>query len=418
MDYIDRLHLSPSVSNPFSPTQSAEYGYNAGAISKGVRNTYIGFQVAMASKTGNDNVMMGCNTGSKHRGGQNVVIGNFNTPILSGNNNVIVGHASCIAMTAASNNTCIGSMCSPNAGTHDNTCVGTANTFRSNNSIVVGASNQVYATNAIVLGNGANVVNNDSVRVGDTTHNDVSICGIITGSRADVAVNANLFVTANLGVVGVATLPEIAMNNWRITTERADANSTNLDFSSQYNRVFFDEAFEPGVLNFTGQHRCVTDLAACADLVGKIVRATGEYQNLDGDARPTIDESVPVVALTAGKRDNAVFGVISAFKLGRFKIGNLAFDVPMTRVRAVVNSVGEGGVWVCDEEGDLRNGDLVTSSSLPGIGCRQVRACSHGDDVLRACTVAKITCDCFFTDSDVLHGGGPHRLRFVGCVYK
>ena len=50
-----------------------------------------------------------------------------------------------------------------------------------------------------------------------------------------------------------------------------------------------------------------------------------------------------------------------------------------------VASVGEGCVLICDINGELQNGDLVVSSYINGYGMKQ------DDDLMRSCTVAKIT---------------------------
>ncbi len=48
-----------------------------------------------------------------------------------------------------------------------------------------------------------------------------------------------------------------------------------------------------------------------------------------------------------------------------------------------MNSVGEGQVNVCGENGDIEIGDLISSSSTTGKGMKQ------DDDIVRSCTVGK-----------------------------
>ena len=63
-----------------------------------------------------------------------------------------------------------------------------------------------------------------------------------------------------------------------------------------------------------------------------------------------------------------------------------------------VNSIGEGGIWICSEGGNLENGDYITTSSVKGYGMKQP------DDILHNYTVAKITSDCDFTKTrDILN---------------
>ena len=86
--------------------------------------------------------------------------------------------------------------------------------------------------------------------------------------------------------------------------------------------------------------------------------------------------------------------------------------------RLIINSLGEGAIWVCSINGDLENGDYITTCEIPGHGMKQ------DDDLLHNYTVAKITCDCSFDlNSSVYrceefqHEGVTYRRAFVGCTY-
>ena len=39
--------------------------------------------------------------------------------------------------------------------------------------------------------------------------------------------------------------------------------------------------------------------------------------------------------------------------------------------RLIVNSVGEGAMWVCNSNGNIENGDYITSSDYIGYGEKQ-----------------------------------------------
>ncbi len=58
--------------------------------------------------------------------------------------------------------------------------------------------------------------------------------------------------------------------------------------------------------------------------------------------------------------------------------------------RLIVNSIGEGGIWICNSNGYIENGDYITSSDYLGHGEKQ------DDDLLHNYTCAKITTDCSF----------------------
>ena len=58
--------------------------------------------------------------------------------------------------------------------------------------------------------------------------------------------------------------------------------------------------------------------------------------------------------------------------------------------RLTINSVGEGALLVSDICGNIENGDLITTSIIQGIGCKQ------DDDLIHSYTIAKATIDCDF----------------------
>ena len=80
--------------------------------------------------------------------------------------------------------------------------------------------------------------------------------------------------------------------------------------------------------------------------------------------------------------------------------------------RVIVNSLGEGAIWITNINGNLENGDYITSSTAAGLGQKQ------DDDVLHNYTVAKITQDCDFSSGEEFeHNGNTYKKQFVGCTY-
>lgn len=188
------------------------------------------------------------------------------------------------------------------------------------------------------------------------------------------------------------------------------------------------DTYEPNAMNFTGQHRCTSKVRMnneLANFIGKIVIATGEYSDLDNKHQVTINEAVPIVALCTTARDKRVFGVISDEEDDRmdrnFHFGYLRFTLKKRRRcrKITVNSVGEGAIWICDENGSLENGDFITSSSIPGLGMRQ------DENYVAPWTIGKITCDCSFEKDSKIYQYQEHIVKgkkskqaFVGCTYK
>lgn len=208
-------------------------------------------------------------------------------------------------------------------------------------------------------------------------------------------------------------------NDWYVFPRENPNNSNLRDLvfkgKNTIETTFTD--FIPGQLNFTGQHRCSfsnIDELNFNDLPGRIVVSTGTYKDLDDNEDITIDDAIPIVTLSTVARDTRIFGVISGHEDETFpdvdnkrcfQIGTLKFKTTERKSKKIiVNAVGEGGIWVCGQNGDIENGDLIVTSDIPGIGMKQ------DDDIIRNYTVAKATCDVIFTDMN--------QMKFIGCIYK
>ncbi len=81
--------------------------------------------------------------------------------------------------------------------------------------------------------------------------------------------------------------------------------------------------------------------------------------------------------------------------------------------RIAFNAVGEGQINVCGEGGlQLRGGDLIVTSSMPGKGMKQA------DDIVRSYTVAKVRGpDEGPDDSVVATFDGPADCKLVPCIF-
>jgi hypothetical protein len=203
----------------------------------------------------------------------------------------------------------------------------------------------------------------------------------------------------------------------------------DLIFSSVNGSGFaMTDNFEPNIINFTGQHRCTSKIRIqnnFKDFIGKIVVSTGEYSDLDNVKKISINESIPIIDLARKANDKRAFGVISGMEddlpYRDFQLGYLRFTIKKKKrcKKVTVNSLGEGGIWICDIGGNFENGDLITSSEIPGYGMLQ-------DSSFVTCsTVAKITCNCSFDLNSKVYEcfqeiwkGKLIKKAFVGCIYK
>jgi hypothetical protein len=68
-----------------------------------------------------------------------------------------------------------------------------------------------------------------------------------------------------------------------------------------------------------------------------------------------------------------------------------------------INSLGEGLVNVCGRNGNIKAGDLIETSTLPGKGQRQ------DDDIVRSKSVAKAREDVTFDH--------PDDVKRIACIY-
>lgn len=207
---------------------------------------------------------------------------------------------------------------------------------------------------------------------------------------------------------------------WDLCLVNRQGPTADLRFASVNGTTFtLTDEFESGVLNFTGKHRCSWsgDQGSCVLEIGLIVSTTGTFNNLDGGGEPTVDESLPVVRLSTEANDPRAFGVVAGEEtqgVRVFKLANMVFGRDCGGdPKVILNSVGEGGMWVCDANGGVSNGDLLTTSSVAGHAQRQ------GDGIVRSHTVAKMTGSPKRWEKYVDPASSRACMRaFCGVVYK
>ena len=187
-----------------------------------------------------------------------------------------------------------------------------------------------------------------------------------------------------------------------------------------------------GAIDFTGQHRTLNyDTQQQFEPEahrGLIVCSAGVYcpsLNIEDEKTAiSINEAIPKIILSSKRNDKTVLGVISdkedEEEKRTFFTGNWAsvFDKRADEHRLIINSLGEGGIWVCNINGNLENGDYITTCEVPGYGMKQ------DAENIKNYTVAKITCDCDFDLQSTIYqceefqfNGSTYRRAFVGCTY-
>ena len=177
---------------------------------------------------------------------------------------------------------------------------------------------------------------------------------------------------------------------------------------------------------FTGQHRSKAETKTPEEMnqhIGEIVVANGYYDNYDNEGtKPTINTSHPIIKLSDKRMQKSVYGVVAKREGSTREFDNGTWmglhGETGDDERIVVNSLGEGGIWVCNINGNLENGDYITTCEVPGLGMKQ------DSEMLCNYTVAKITQDCNFRKNAVNYDveefefeGKTYRKAFVGCTY-
>jgi len=157
---------------------------------------------------------------------------------------------------------------------------------------------------------------------------------------------------------------------------------------------------------FTGAHPSV--MVSEDVMIGLIVGSTGE---LWADRTTHVSTAIPKVRLTSSDNSKIVFGVIAAIDSHPGYTKCWGIDEDETQV--YINGLGEGKVWVTDKNGNIENGDYITTSVISGYGMKQA------DDILRNYTVAKCveTVDWSSVTDTIDHDGTAFKKYLIGCTY-
>lgn len=152
--------------------------------------------------------------------------------------------------------------------------------------------------------------------------------------------------------------------------------------------------------SFTGTHDvCSEEVVE----IGMIIESTGELWLSNG-----MDTSLPYVQIASSANSKQVFGVVAKNEITSGRRLFVGDKHPM-----VVNSLGEGKVWITNLIGSPSNGDYITSSPISGYGQLQ------SDDILHSYTVAKLTeaIDWSSVNETIDHEGVQYKKYLAGCTY-
>ena len=157
---------------------------------------------------------------------------------------------------------------------------------------------------------------------------------------------------------------------------------------------------------FTGRHPTVIQTSE-NNLLGLIVESSGTLW-----ASSSVSTAIPKVNLSNSNNSKKVFGVIGSLE-SEYEGYGAIWGVGDNESQITVNSLGEGKVWVTNINGNIENGDYVTTSEISGYGRLQ------DDDILHNYTVAKCTetVDWSSVSDTINHNGIDYKKYLIGCTY-
>ena len=243
----------------------------------------------------------------------------------------------------------------------------------------------------------------------------------ITSSFADGLTSGNKSISGNLNVYGTFySSSTLSCAMLSVPNSGSDYVGVQLNTSQG---TYYNTTLCIMYGTFTGFHRCFTKDALYDnndpqkfknDYMGRIVISTGkiatdlktndEWEIKYDKAGITIEDALPIIELSRTRKDKRVFGVLG-----------MASRKNSRPERMIINSVGEGGIWVCNANGNIENGDYIQSSNYLGYGENQQT------EFLCNYTVAKATMNCDFELDSPLYEcqeiEDGIRIAFISCSY-
>jgi hypothetical protein len=133
-------------------------------------------------------------------------------------------------------------------------------------------------------------------------------------------------------------------------------------------------------------------------LENKKIYKSGLIVNVNKSIEIDISNSKFELELTNNFNNKTVFGVIQSY---------------IKKNEYIINSLGEGGIWVSNINGEIENGDYITSSIIDGYGCKQ------NDDIMHNYTVAKCCSNINWNQitNTIYYNNKYYKIVFIACTY-
>ena len=398
-----------------SANESVVIGYGGATQQQGVNNVFAGYEVAALSTTGNNNVGVGFQAATNLAGDGNVLIGSSAATGLSlANGNVVVGVGAASLLQSAYSNVLIGAG-TDSTDTNASAAIAIGANARASGGngnaqiagVALGRGSIANGRYALALGTGVNAVGDGSFTVANRVRGYHSIAD--PGSYV-VQIDADALKIANGGMIAFTPRTLTAISSASMSTPldqqaawRAGMEDDDLVFRSVGGAVVrFMDDYVSGVLDFVATHcsewgNPVSDASvllahkAAVEANVKARRHPLSYLVVSSaaDEAGLAHDAVPTIKLCSSPQDaRAAFGVVAADQSNCHTIGHLSFGRSVASNTVIVNSLGEGWIWVDLPEGSaVRNGDLL--SAVPSRG--GLAAVSADPDIVTTTTIAKAT---------------------------
>ncbi|MGY8913375.1 MAG: hypothetical protein ACKVHS_08925, partial [Flavobacteriales bacterium] len=208
------------------------------------------------------------------------------------------------------------------------------------------------------FGNISDIIAINNTDVGIGTANPIGNLHIKQNDNDYYSQNAGLRLEAN----GTTSMWAIVASSYSTVSGTLAFGSSSDGGTTWADRAYISHVGNENKLDFTGQHRAFIEGVSYSDyetLEGLIVSANkNKYYNIDEDITTganaiQISQSLPLVSMSTTEKDKSCFGVISGSEdpeTREYAQGSFVsvMKKQVGDIRAFINSVGEGAIWVTD----------------------------------------------------------------------
>tara|TARA_B100000902_G_scaffold399906_3_gene473517 strand:- start:73 stop:14295 length:14223 start_codon:yes stop_codon:yes gene_type:complete len=256
-----------------------------------------------------------------------------------------------------------------------------------------------YSIHNLFIGNKVGQTNQGSgnIFIGNET-------GFATSASDGATTFNNKFAVYKNNFIGVTTNPliggDFASGTVGINTINPDSLISTGTLSSNTKLVVNGKIRAQSLISFTGCHNVNITSSIYQLSPGMILVSTGTVSYSDN-----IDTLVSCQISTSDNQ-KTVYGVYIDSE-------NIIDDEGNVKTNYYCASIGEGTILVTNINGNVLNGDYITTSLMPGYGKRQ------DDDILRSYTVAKCTETILWDNisNNITYNGSEYKSCRVACTY-